>query len=161
VDITVSYEPTPDEVVRAFARGLRRQLTALYAVLVSALLVGAAVFFLTGETKLGIALLVSSVLAPLAANWWLRKRARQQLAFLCVPTTLRVTDDGYEARTDQSTTMMRWAMLSDVTATPEFWLLFVNKQPAAFLPKGAFDADQRAEIDGFLTARTSVGVADG
>lgn len=161
MDITVSYEPTPDEVVRAFARGLRRQLTALYAVLVSALLVGAAVFFLTGETKLGIALLVSSVLAPLAGNWWLRKRARQQLAFLCVPTTLRVTDDGYEARTDQSTTMMRWAMLSDVTATPEFWLLFVNKQPAAFLPKNAFDADQRAEIDGFLTARTSVGVSDG
>jgi hypothetical protein len=158
VDITVTYEPTPDEVVRAFTRALKRQLTALYAVLVSALLVGSAVFFVTGELKLGIALLVSSVLAPLAGNWWIRKRARQQLAFLCVPTTLRVTGDGYEARTDQSTTMMRWSMLSDVTATPEFWLLFVNRQPAAFLPKTAFDEAQRAEIDRFLATRKPVEV---
>ncbi|WP_433466804.1 YcxB family protein [Spirillospora sp. CA-128828] len=160
MDITVEYQPTADEVVRAFSQGLRRQLAALYAVLVSVLVAGALVLFVTGNVTMAIALLVSSVLGPLAGNWWLRRRARTQLAFLCVPTTVRVTDDGYECRTDQSTTAMRWSMFSTVVTTPEFWLLFVNKQPAAFLPKSAFDARQQAEIDGFLTARKSVAVGD-
>lgn len=153
MDITVRYQPSRDEVVRAFSQGLRRQLTAVYAVLVAVLVAGAAVMFVTGDTVMGIALLVATVAAPLAGQWWLRKRARQQLAFLCVPTTVRVTDDGYECRTDESTTTMRWTMFSDVMATPEFWLLFVSKQPAAFLPKGAFTPAQQTEIAGFLAAR--------
>lgn len=161
VDITVKYEPTTDEVVRAFSQGLRRQLTAVYAVLVAVLIVGASVMFVTNNPAMGIGMLVASVLGPLAGNWWLRKRARQQLSFLCVPTTVRVTDDGYDCRTDESTTTMRWTMFSNVISTPEFWLLFVNKQPAAFLPRAAFDAAQQAEIDGFLAARGSVGVGDG
>lgn len=153
MDITVGYEPAPDEVTRAFLRGLRRQLTAVYAVLTAALLAGAAVFFARDDLTIAVALLLSVVLAPLGSAWWLRRRVRRQLAFLCVPTTVRVTDDGYECRTEASSTTMRWSMFSDVAATSEFWLLFVNRQPAAFLPKSAFDAEQRAEIDGFLAAR--------
>lgn len=161
MDITVRYEPTEDEVVRAFSQGLRRQLTAMYAVLVAVLVAGAAVMFATGNTAMGIGMLVASVLGPLAGNWWLRKRARRTLSFLCVPTTVRVTDDAYECRTEESTTTMRWTMFSNVISTQEFWLLFVNKQPAAFLPKAAFDGPQQAEIDGFLAARGSVGVGGG
>ncbi|MFA1548755.1 YcxB family protein [Actinomadura chokoriensis] len=153
MDITVRYEPAPEEVVRAVQRGLRGQLAALYAVLVSVLVAGAVVLFLLGDPTMAIALLVASVLGPLAGSWWLRRRLRKQLAFLSVPTTVRVMDDGYECRTDESTTAMRWSMFSDVVTTPEFWLLFVNKQPVAFLPKAAFDAAQQAEIAGFLAAR--------
>ncbi|MGI5204420.1 YcxB family protein [Spirillospora sp. CA-108201] len=161
MDITVGYEPTPDEVVRAFSQGIRRQLTAVYAILVGVLIAGAAVMFVTHNLAMGIGMLVASVVAPLAGNWWLRKRARKQLSFLCVPTTVRVTDGGYECRTEESTTTMRWTMFSSVVTTQEFWLLFVNKQPAAFLPKAAFDAAQQAEIVGFLAASGSVGVGDG
>ncbi|WP_067825178.1 YcxB family protein [Actinomadura kijaniata] len=157
MDITVRYEPTSDEVLRAFSQGLRRQLVTMYAVLVGVLLAGAAVLFATGDMSMGVALLTASVLAPLAGHWWFRRRARQQLAFLCVPTTVRVTDDGYECRTDKSTMTMRWSMFSGVTATPEFWLLFVNGQPAAFLPKAAFDGARQNEIDAFLTARKPAG----
>ncbi|MQY08952.1 YcxB family protein [Actinomadura macrotermitis] len=153
MDITVRYEPTSDEVVRAFSLGLRRQLVTLYAVLVGVLLVAAAVLFAIGVLPMAVAMLISSVLAPPAGHWWMRRRARQRLAFLCVPTTVRVTDDGYECRTDESTMAMRWSMLSGITATPEFWLLSVNRQPAAFLPKAAFDEEQQAEIDGFLATR--------
>src|SRR5690349_10673415 len=71
VDITVRCEPTSDEVVRAFSLGLRRQLTTLYAVLVGVLLVAAAVLFAVGELPLAVAMLVSSVLAPLVGHWWM------------------------------------------------------------------------------------------
>lgn len=153
MDITVKYQPTPDEVARAFQRGLRSQLNAIYAVLVSVLIAGAVVCFAVGDAGLGIALLVSSVLGPLAGTWWLRRFVGHQSAFLCVPTTVRITDDGYECRTDASTTMMRWSMFSKVVTTEEFWLLYQSRYPTAFLPKGAFDAAQRAEIDGLLNAR--------
>lgn len=156
MDITIRYEPAPDEVARAFQRGLRSQLNAIYAVVASVLVAGAAVCFAVGDAGLAIALLVGSVLGPLAGSFWLRRRVRHQFAFLCVPTTVRITDDGYECHTDTSTTMMRWSMFSKVMTTEEFWLLYQSKYPAAFLPKGAFDAAQQSEIDGLLSARLSV-----
>ncbi|TDD26369.1 YcxB family protein [Actinomadura sp. KC06] len=151
--ITVSYEPAPDEVARAFFHGLRRQLAVTYTVVV-AFLIGATIFcFAVGQAWVGAALLVSTVAAPLGSAWWLRLRLRKMLAFLCVPTTMRLTAEGYECRTDKSTTTMRWSMFSSVVTTGEFWLFFLNKQPAAFLPKSAFDAGQQAQIAGFLAAR--------
>ncbi|TMQ93676.1 YcxB family protein [Actinomadura soli] len=150
--ITVSYEPAPDEVARAFFLGLRRQLAVTYTVVV-AFLIGATIFcFSVGKPWVGSALLVSTVAAPLGSAWWLRRRLRTMLAHLCVPTTMRLTADGYECRTDQSTTAMRWSMFSGIVTTGEFWLLFLNRQPAAFLPKSAFDAEQQARIAGFLAA---------
>lgn len=153
MDITVRYEPTTDEVVHAFSQGFRRQLTILYAVLAAALVVGAAFRFVSGDPAMGIGMLVASVLSPVAGTWWLRRRARRLLSFLCVPTTVRVTDSGYDCRTEESTTTMRWTMFSHVFPTPEFWLLYVNNQPVAFLPRAAFDAAQQSEIEGFLAAR--------
>ncbi|MFA1543393.1 YcxB family protein [Actinomadura monticuli] len=153
MDITVRYQLTPDEIGRAAQRGLRSQLTAVYAVLVTVLVAGAAILFVLGETVLAVALLAGSVLGPLAGTWWMHRHVRRQLAHLCVPTTVQVTDDGYECRTDESTMAMRWSMFDSVVTTEEFWLLFVNGQPAAFLPKKAFDAAQRAEIAGFLATR--------
>jgi small-conductance mechanosensitive channel len=153
VDITVNYQPAPDEVARAFRRGLRSQLNAIYAVTASVLIAGAVVCFAVGDAGLGIALLVASVLGPLAGTWWLRRRVGHQFAFLCVPTTVRITDDGYECRTDASTTMMRWSMFSKVTTTEEFWLLYQSGYPAAFLAKAAFDAAQQTHIDGLLNTR--------
>lgn len=155
MDITVEYEPAPDEVARAFQRGLRSQLNAIYAVVASVLVAGAVVCFAVGNAGLAIALLVGSVLGPLAGSFWLRRRVRHQFAFLCVPTTVRITDDGYECRTDVSRTMMRWSMFSKVMTTEEFWLLYQSRYPAAFLPKIAFDAAQQAEISGLLSARLS------
>ncbi|MEV0668420.1 YcxB family protein [Actinomadura luteofluorescens] len=153
MDISVEYQPTQDEVTRAFTEGFKRQLTVLYTVLVIVLLGGAAYRFAAGDPGMGIGALAAAVLSPVVGTWWLRRRARRMLAFLCVPTTVRVTDSGYECLTEESTTAMRWTMFSHVFPTPEFWLLYVNNQPAAFLPKAAFDAAQQSEIDAFLAAR--------
>ncbi|WP_141578495.1 YcxB family protein [Actinomadura sp. WMMA1423] len=153
MDISVRYEPSKDEVTRAFTQGFKGQLTVLYAVLAVALVGGAAFRFATGDLGMGIGMLAAAVVSPVVGTWWLRRRARRMLAFLCVPTTVRVTDSGYECLTDESTTAMRWTMFSHVYSTPEFWLLYVNNQPAAFLPRAAFDTAQQGEIDAFLAAR--------
>jgi hypothetical protein len=102
---------------------------------------------------MGIGMLVAAVVAPFAATWSIRRIARRQLTYLCVPTTLQVTSDGYECRTDQYTTTVQWSMFRQVVTTPEFWLFFVNRQFAAFLPKRAFDSEQQVELGGFLAAR--------
>jgi YcxB-like protein len=111
------------------------------------------VLILTDAAIMGVGMFVAAVAAPLAATWALRRVARRQLTYLCVPTTLRVTGDGYECRTDEYTTTMRWSMFSRIVTTPEFWLFFANSQVVAFLPKRAFDRGQQAELGDFLTAR--------
>ncbi|WP_344865881.1 YcxB family protein [Planomonospora alba] len=75
------------------------------------------------------------------------------------PTALRVTDDGYEARTGHSTTTMRWSLFGRITTGPEFWLFFVNRQFTGFLPRRAFGTGQQAESDGFLASRQNTKVA--
>lgn len=159
MDITIQYELTPDEAARALHRGLRRQLRSVYVVLPAVLVVAGVVCILLDSVILGAGMLVAAVAAPMAGTWAVRRLARRQLAYLCVPTTVRVTGEGYETRTDQSATTMKWSMFSRVETTPEFWLLFIDRQIAAFLPKNAFDAEQQAEIGGFLAARESAKTA--
>ncbi|GAA0576276.1 YcxB family protein [Actinomadura livida] len=153
MDITLQYEATPEEVARALHLGLRRQLRGVYIVLPAVLVVAAAGCFLGGSAIMGAGMLIAAVAAPMAATRAVRRLAMKQLTYLCVPTTVHVTDDGYETRTDQSTTAMKWSMFSRVEATPEFWLLYINRQIAGFLPKNAFDAAQRAALDAFFAAR--------
>jgi hypothetical protein len=43
---------------------------------------------------------------------------------------------------------MQWSVFQEVVDTPEVWLFFTNRQFAAFLPKSAFDSDQRAGLRG-------------
>jgi YcxB-like protein len=74
-------------------------------------------------------------------------------ALLCAPATVGVTEDGYEVRTELSTTTMRWAMFGRAESTPEFWLLYRDGLFLAFLPRAAFDEAQQAGIDNVLAAR--------
>ncbi|MFG2086459.1 MULTISPECIES: YcxB family protein [unclassified Spirillospora] len=156
MDITIRYEPSTDEVARALRLGLKRQLRVVYLVVLPTVLVAAGlVCFLIGDVFIGVGMLVAAAAAPIAAiaaTRAIRRLAARQLTYLCVPTTLHVTDDGYETRTDQYTVKMTWSMFSRVETTPEFWLFFINRQIAAFLPKNAFDGEQQAELGGFFAA---------
>ena len=157
VDFTVRYEPTSDEVARALHQGLKRQLATIYRVLPAVLVVAGLVCILADAAIMGVGMLVAAVAAPLAGTWMLRRTARRQLTYLCAPTTLRVTGDGYECRTDQYATTMQWSIFTRVTTTAEFWLFFTNGQLVAFLPKRAFDSEQQAALCDFLTARQHAG----
>jgi hypothetical protein len=155
MDFTVTYEPTPDEVARALRLGVRRQLRVFYWALPAVLVVAGAVCVLVDSTSMGIAMLVAAVVAPFAGGWSIRRLARKQLGHMCVPTVLRFTSEGYEYRTEQSATSLQWSLFSQVMAGPEFWLFFINKQFAAFLPRRAFDPAQQAELDAFLASAIS------
>lgn len=159
VDFTVRYEPTPDEVARALGQGVRQQLKIAYLALPSVLIVSGLVCILVDATYMGVAMLIGAVVFPLTLTWSIRRTGKRQLAYLCVPTTLRVTDDGYECRTDQSTTTMRWSLFERVVTGTDFWLFFIGRQFTGFLPRRAFSSEQQAELDGLLASRQNAGAA--
>ncbi|GAA3696383.1 hypothetical protein GCM10022224_072530 [Nonomuraea antimicrobica] len=151
MNFTVDYEPTPDEVARALKLGLRRQLKVPIRTLIAVLLVLGALCLLLGNLGLGIGMLAGAVVFPFALTWSIRRTARRQLGYLCIPTTIHVTDDGIDSRTEQTTTSMRWSFFSQVVHDPEFWLFFVNRQLTGFLPRRAFTQEQQAQLDTVLT----------
>ncbi len=159
VDFTVRYEPTPDEVARAFVQGVRQQLKIAYLVLPSVLIVSGLVCVLVEATYVGVAMLVGALVFPLALAGSIRRTGKRQLAYLCVPTTLRVTDDGYECRTDKSTIMLQWTLFGRIVTGSEFWLFFVGRQFTGFLPRRAFNSEQQAQLDGLLASRRNAGIA--
>lgn len=158
MDFTVEYGPTPDEVARALQQGSKQQLKVAYVVLPSVLSVSGLVCILVDAVGMGVGMLVGAVTFPFVMVWSLRRIAKRQLTHLCVPTVLRMTDDGYEYRTDQTTTTMRWSLFGRVVTGPEFWLFFVNRQCVAFLPRRAFNSEQQAEFDRFLASRQNPGL---
>ncbi|MFI7615887.1 YcxB family protein [Nonomuraea terrae] len=154
MDFTVEYQPTPDEVVRAFEQGAKHQLRRLSVLLTSLMVVAGVMCVLIEARSVGIALFVSAVACPFVMTWSLRRTARRQFAHLCVPTTLRFTADGYETRTDEQTMSVRWSFFQRVVTGEEFWLFFKdNNQFTGFLPKRAFTTEQQAEIDAVLGSR--------
>ncbi|NUW46345.1 YcxB family protein [Nonomuraea rhodomycinica] len=159
MDFTIDYTPTQDEVARAFGQGLRRQLSALRVALPAILVLAGAACAVMGGIGLAVGMFAGAVAFPVALTWAIRRAARRQLAYLCVPTTLRVTGQGYECRTDQYTTTLNWSMFGNIVTTPEFWLFFIGKQCAAFLPRRAFDSDQQAALDALFAARPATGTS--
>ncbi|MEV6031325.1 YcxB family protein [Nonomuraea sp. NPDC052116] len=159
MDFTIRYEPAPDEVARALRQSLKRQLTAVYRFLPSVLVVAGLTCIWADAVFVGAGMLVAAAVAPFAATRAIRRLTARQLAYMCVPTTIRVTSEGYECRTEQYSTTMQWSMFGQVVTTPEFWLFFVNRQPAAFLPKRAFNSEQQAELIDFLAARQNAGAS--
>ncbi|MGH3390873.1 MAG: YcxB family protein [Actinomadura sp.] len=130
-----------------------RQLKPFYVALSVVLVAGGLVCLLVGVISVGIGMLAAAVVAPLTGPLVIRHLVARRLTYLCVPATVRVTGDGYEVRTEQHTTSMKWSMVNQVVTTPEFWLLYTNKLFMAFLPKAAFDDEQRAELEVFFAAR--------
>ncbi|WP_327589937.1 YcxB family protein [Nonomuraea sp. NBC_00507] len=103
---------------------------------------------------IGSAMFVGAAVSPLVVSWSLRRTGRRRLAFLCVPTTLHLTGDGYKVETEQSTATTRWSLFGPVVTTPEFWLFFVNRQFTGFLPRRAFTDEQQAALDALPRVRT-------
>nr|WP_311132164.1 YcxB family protein [Nonomuraea gerenzanensis] len=118
------------------------------------LVVSGIVFLLLDLYSVGIGMLVAAVVVPFVVPWSLRRAVRKQVPHICVPTTLHVTDEGYETRSAQLTMELRWSLFSRVIPTPEFWLFFINKQASGFLPRSAFTPEQQAQLDARLSALT-------
>ncbi|TDB87867.1 YcxB family protein [Actinomadura sp. KC216] len=148
--ITVSVEPTPDEAVRALFHGLKQGLTRTYTMVAGALIVAAIYCFSSGQTGAGIVVLVLAAAFPIAGVRSARVNLRKVAAHMCVPTTLRLTANGCEWRTDTFTTTMVWSAFSNIENTQKFWVCYMSGFPAEFILKRAYDAEQLAQIEGFL-----------
>jgi fatty acid desaturase len=159
VDFTVDYQPSREEVAQALQQGVKLQFRVLFTVLIAVLAVCGLICVLLDGVGLGIAMFIGAAVSPFVMSWSLRHTGRRQLAFLCVPTTLHLTSDGYEVRTDQSTTTTRWSLFTRVVPTPQFWLFFVNRQFTGFLPRRAFTREQEAELDAFFAARQNTAIS--
>lgn len=120
------------------------------------LVVAGVVCLLIGRISLGIGMFAGAAVSPFAANMAVRRMAVRQLAYLCVPTTLTLNADGYEFRTEQSATSLKWPMFSEVVSTQEFWLFFIGRTCAGFLPRRAFNPAEQAELDSFFAAQASI-----
>ncbi|GAA2683864.1 hypothetical protein [Nonomuraea recticatena] len=75
MDFTVTYEPTPDEVARALAQVLKRQLRLTSLVLPSVLAVSGLVCLAVGSTGPGVGMLAGAVVFPLLLTWTIRRSA--------------------------------------------------------------------------------------
>ncbi|MGI5287813.1 YcxB family protein [Nonomuraea polychroma] len=159
MDFTVRYRPSQEEVARALQQGVKLQLRVLLTTLIAVLVVCGLLLVLIGSVTIGIAMFIGAVVFPVVMSWSLHRTGRRRLAFLCVPTTLHLTGDGYKAETDQHTTATRWSLFSRIVTTPEFWLFFVNRQFTGFLPRRAFTHEQQTELDALFTARQNTAVS--
>ncbi|GLW66084.1 hypothetical protein Arub01_43280 [Actinomadura rubrobrunea] len=153
MDFTVDCQPSPDEVMRAVCLGAKRQFRPLRLTLPTVMVAVGLLCLLVDAIALGIGMFAGAAVVPLALRWAVRWVARRQLGYLCRPTTVHVTSDSYEVRTDQSAVTMRWSLFDRIDSTPEFWLLFMNRQFAAFLPKRVFDDEQRRRLESLFAAR--------
>jgi YcxB-like protein len=154
VNFTVEYQPSQDELARALQQGIRRQFKVLVPAAM-AVLAGCGLLMLAiGYMGLGLGMLVAALVFPLVMTWSVRRTGSRRLAYLCVPTTFTMTGDGYETRTADSATTIRWSMFSQVIPTQEFWLFFIGKQFAGFLPRRAFTPGQQAELDTLFATKS-------
>lgn len=155
MDITVTYQLTPDEGARAVGLNLRRRLIPA-RVVVPALLVLLGFFGVLLEAVsvgVGLGMFAAAAIFPVVLTWNLKRNLRRSVAHLCEPLTIRVTDDGYECAAATFTQSMRWAKFDRVERTKEFWLFYRENEFVAFLPLAAFDETQRAEVWDLLTRR--------
>ncbi|MFI0409889.1 YcxB family protein [Actinomadura sp. 3N508] len=148
--ITVSYEPTPDEALRAHFYGLKEGLLSTYIVVAGALVIAAFYCFYIERPEAVVVTLALAVAVPIAAISSARGNLRSATAHMCVPTTLRLTADGLECRTDRFTITMLWSAYSNVENAREFWVLYVGGFPSGFILKRAYNAEQLAQIEGLL-----------
>jgi hypothetical protein len=92
---------------------------------------------------------------PLVQRWQLGRFYRQ------TPTwqeeqTHEFSEDGLRMRNPLSNTLMRWDALVDVLETKEFFLFFISRSMAYFLPKRAITTpDQLRELRGLLETQLS------
>ncbi|WP_146615800.1 YcxB family protein [Nonomuraea aridisoli] len=141
-------------MVRAVQQGAKQQLTPIAQLLPAILVVGGVICVLADSRGAGYGMFVAAVITPFVLTWSLRRTARRQFAYLCVPTTLHFTADGYEVRTAQQTMSLRWSFLDRVVTGEEFWLFFKGKkQFTGFLPRRAFTPEQQAALDAVLGAK--------
>jgi hypothetical protein len=152
MDISVEYQLTREELKRALGAIAGGRLRLAAWILMPLLVALGVVNVVTGDAGLGGVLIVYGLIFAPLLTFKVVRTTNLQAREMCVPSAVRLTSEGYEVQTAQLTAMRQWSSFVKTVATPEFWLLYTNKQCAVIVPKRAFNPAQQTEINNFLQA---------
>jgi len=107
----------------------------------------------------GISLVPYGIVFVSIMTWTHIRDVSRQARRICVPTTVRLTNDVVEIQTSQGVHVRGWTSFVKTVATSEFWLLYTKKRYAIIIPRRAFLVAEQAEIDSFLGALSVTGAA--
>lgn len=151
MEITGQYSMTPKELRRglwAIAPGRQTVMYALY-------FVGVFAGGTSGFQHFDVATVVI-VLVLLGVFWFVLRRAQgKQLARLAVPTTLTLTDETATIALPEASVTHRWEGFLKLRSVEDFWLFYTTPRCAVIIPKRAFDAGQREQVEAFVRAEAT------
>lgn len=152
MNVSVSYEPTAEELTRGLKRGQRRNRRFLWAISVLALAVAAAMLAAdAGEpAALKGGVLGIGLVFPVLLTLGTKRAVARQAPRLCRPTQATFTNEGLSVASDQWSVELAWSAFSSFTETDEFFICRLAKNQMHLIPKRAFDAQQAAEVSAFL-----------
>ena len=153
MEISAQYEMTPAEVRRGLWTISPWRAGLFYGLVPLAWLAGATSLFRDFRPS---TLIVTAIFVPVM--WYILIRAQnKQLKRLAVPTSLTLTDESVTISLPSSTVTHQWSAFVRLASAKDFWLFYTNKQCAVIVPKRAFDAERRAQIEEFA-ARPAAGI---
>ncbi|GIF46220.1 YcxB-like protein [Asanoa ferruginea] len=100
-------------------------------------------------SPLFIAMIVGGVLAMLYSPL-VRLRARRRSGRYAVEGGYDITDDNIMMRSGTESGGIAWDGVTQVTETPEFWIVHVGRMPATVIPRRLMSADDDQTLRAFL-----------
>ncbi|MGC5053356.1 YcxB family protein [Micromonospora sp. DT48] len=146
----------PGRVAAALSSAQLRRYGYIGASLVAAGAIGLAVAQGAGwgdQTRpLWLAMVVGGLLAML--YWpWLRLRARRRSSGYAVEGGYDITEDTIMMRSGSESGGIAWDGVTEVRATPEFWVVYVGRMPATVIPRRLMSAEDAQTLRAYMAAR--------
>jgi len=146
----------PGRVAEVLSGVRLRKYTKIGAVLAAVGAIGLVVSRGTGwgehVSPLFIAMVVGGALSMLYAPW-VRFNARRRSSGYAVEGGYEITDDNILMRSGSESGGIAWDGVTQVTETPEFWIVYVGPMPATVIPRRYMSDDDAATLRTFLTDR--------
>lgn len=146
----------PGRVAAALSSVRLRKFGYIGAVLAAVGVIGLAVSrgFAWGEkiSPLSLALALGGLLSMLYAPW-VRLRARRRSGRYAVEGAYDITDDNIMMRSGSESGGIAWDGVTQVRATPEFWIVYVGRMPATVIPRRLMSAEDAETLRAHMAER--------
>jgi hypothetical protein len=103
-------------------------------------------------TPLFVAMVVAGVLSLLFPQW-VRFNARRRSSGYAVEGGYDITDENILMRSGAESGGIAWDGVTRVADTPEFWIVYVGRQPATVIPRAFMSPAEAETLRAFLAER--------
>lgn len=107
-------------------------------------------------TSLCLTMVAAGLLSMLYAPW-VRWRARRRSGRYAVEGGYDITDDNIMMRSGSESGGIAWDGVTQITETPEFWIVHVGRMPATVIPRRLMSTGDEQTLRAFLTDRGLLG----